>query len=68
MTDPSTCPTLMAKRIYLRPIQTDDAQDLFSLWSNESTSELGGIEKPKDIESIQGSIEYFQVLNASGFF
>ncbi len=68
MTDPSTCPTLMAKRIYLRPIQENDARDLFALWSNESTSELGGIEKPRDIESIVGGIKYFQILNASGFF
>lgn len=56
MSEPISCPTLQAERIYLRPIQTDDAQDLFSLCSNESTSELGGIEKPKDIESIQGGL------------
>jgi RimJ/RimL family protein N-acetyltransferase len=29
---------------------------------------MGGIVGPKDIESIIGSIEYFKVLNASGFF
>ena len=68
MQNPSACPTLIAQRICLRPIQADDAKDLFNLWSNESTSEMGGIERPKDIETIIGSIEYFNVLNASGFF
>jgi len=68
MQNPSACPTLMAQRIYLRPIQATDAKDLFSLWSNESTSEMGGIERPKDIDSIVGSIAYFNVLNDSGFF
>lgn len=62
------CPTLVADRILLKPIQVNDAEDLFSLWSEGSTSELAGIEKPNNKESIAAGLEYFQLMNESGFF
>ena len=62
------CPTLVGERTILRPVAISDAEDLFHHWSAIEIREPGAVEKPDDLISVMCGVEYFDSLNASGYY
>lgn len=52
----------------MQPIQSDDADNFFEMWTTEGFDISGGFEKPTSLQAVVDSIEYFKVLNTSGFY
>lgn len=62
------CPILVGERTVLRPVAVSDAEDLFHHWSAIEIREPGAVEKPDDLMSVECGIEYFNSLNAAGYY
>lgn len=68
MSDQLPCPTLLAERVVLQPIESSDAVDLYEMWTTDGFDVIGGFVKPCDLNAVVGSIDYFKNLNTSGFY
>jgi len=68
MSEQLSCPTLVSERIVMQPIQLEDADNFFEMWTTEGFDISGGFEKPTSLQAVVDSIEYFKVLNTSGFY
>jgi ribosomal-protein-alanine N-acetyltransferase len=68
MSEQLSCPTLLAERIILQPVELEDADDFFEMWTTDGFDVSGGFEKPSSRNAATDSIEYFKTLNASGFY
>jgi ribosomal-protein-alanine N-acetyltransferase len=68
MSEQLSCPTLISERIVMQPIQLEDADNLFEMWTTDGFDISGGYEKPISIQAVADSINYFMVLNTSGFY
>jgi [ribosomal protein S5]-alanine N-acetyltransferase len=68
MSEQLSCPTLVSERIVLQPIQLEDADNLFEMWTTDGFDVSGGFEKPSSLNAVVESIEYFKALNDSGFY
>ena len=68
MNAPLPCPYLQTTRLLLCPLQEQDAEGLWQLWSSPDFADLAGIDSPSSKDSIDENIKYFKTLNASGFY
>lgn len=64
----SSCPTLQTPRLTLKPIDQSNAESLFSMWNSDGLAELSGIDAPTDLELLRSGIQYFEQMNATGWY
>ncbi len=64
----SSCPTLQTARLTLKPIDTSNVESLFAMWNSDELAELSGIDAPSDLAHLRSGIQYFEQLNALGWY
>jgi ribosomal-protein-alanine N-acetyltransferase len=63
-----SCPILSTERLLIRPISISDHFEFYKLLTNPIISEIAGIDSNIELENIKDSIQYFESLNATGYY